>query len=397
MRSKKALIIFAIICLLILPLKPKAEAVTFGDLLDELEELKTEKKNVEHERELTEAEQERLKNEIYEIEKEIAKMSVEIQEATEEIAKLSVEIENKKIETDNILVFLQLSNGEKSYLEYVFKAKSFTDFIHRVSVVEQLSKYNKEQIEEMNNMINKNKELQKKNEERIKKQEAKKVESNEKIKQLGSKISTLFDDASGIDDQIAAKEMIIQDYKNSGCNKRSDVLATCGVMITASGFLRPLKYGRITSEYGYRIHPVTGKPQSFHSGIDIGGNSEGTPVYPVANGVVLYKMYRSSCGGNRLYIRHNVNGKQYTSVYMHLLSFGDIKEGDIVRYDQVVGYIGGYSTSTSHGGYDQCTTGAHLHLTLATGHTVNHTATMFNPREKIVFPALGGTFNTRTF
>ncbi len=396
MRSKQILIIFIIICFLITPIKPKAEEKTFGDVLDRLEELKEQKKDKENETAISEAEYERIKNEIYQIEKDIAKLSKEIQEATEEIAKLEKDIESKKEETDNILVFLQLSNGEKSYLEYVFKAKSFTDFIHRVSVVEQLSKYNKEQIQEMNNMINRNNELKKQNAEKIKKQEAKKIESNKKMQELGSKIETLVGDATNINDEIKAKENDIERYRNDGCKNRSDLLSDCSPMVTATGFLRPLKYGRITSEYGYRVHPVTGALQSFHSGIDIGGNSEGTEVYPVANGVVLYKMYRSSCGGNRLYIKHNVNGKEYTSVYMHLLSFGDIKEGDIVKYDQVIGYVGGYSTSTSHGGYDTCTTGAHLHLTLARGHTVNHTATMFNPREMIVFPT-SGTFNTRTF
>lgn len=390
MRSK-LIVIFTLFCFLIIPITTKASAQTLQDLYDEKAEIQKKIDEKKHEIELTEEEYKRKEQEIYNIEAEIEKLSEEIQEANKEIVRLEKEIEEKKIETDNILVFLQLSNGEKSYLEYVFKAKSFTDFIHRVSVVEQLSKYNKEQINEMNNLITKNNELKKKNEETIKKQEAKKVEVRQLLKELGSKITRLNEEALKPEEELEQKQMEIDAAEEAGC-KRTDKLNVCMGMITATGFLRPLERGSITSNYGYRIHPVTGLPQNTHTGIDIGGNAEGTPVYPVANGVVYYKMYRSDCGGNRLYIKHLVNGKEYTSLYMHLLSFADIKVGDIVRYDQVVGYVGGGSTAKQNGGYDKCTTGAHLHLTMCNGHTTNHTAYMFNPREVIEFPAKGGGF-----
>lgn len=391
MRSKKTLIIFALLCLIIIPIKPKAK--TLRDLYNEKEDIQREIDETLHQKELTEAEYALKEQEIYDIEVEIERLSEQIQEANEEIIKLEKEIEEKKIETDNILVFLQLSNGEKAYLEYVFKAKSFTDFIHRVSVVEQLSKYNKEQINEMNKLITKNNDLKKSNEERIKKQEAHKVEVRKKLKELGNKITELNNEAIAPKERLEQKLDEIKQAEDDGC-EMDEELTVCQKMLTATGFLRPLPYGRITSNYGYRIHPVTGKPQSTHTGIDIGGNAEGTPIYPVANGVVLYKMYRSSCGGNRLYIKHIVNGKEYTSLYMHLLSFADIEVGDIVRYDQVVGYVGGGPSTQT---YDSCTTGAHLHLTMCNGWTTNHMAYMFNPREVIQFPELRGTFNGRAW
>lgn len=400
MRSKKVLIIFTFICLILTPLKTNAalenNPETLQDLLDIKESIQRKIDEAVHQKELTEAEYELKEQEIYDIEQEIEKLSEQIQEANKEIEKLEKEIEEKKEETDNILVFLQLSNGEKSYLEYVFKAKSFTDFIHRVSVVEQLSKYNKEQIKEMNKLITKNNDLKKTNEERIKKQEKQKEKVREKLKELGARISELNAEALSPQSELDDIQGRIDDAIKDGC-KPKDKLTVCQPMKTSTGFLRPLPYGRITSNYGYRIHPVTGKPQSTHTGIDIGGNAEGTPVYPVANGKVLYKMYRSSCGGNRLYIQHIVNGKKYTSLYMHLLNFADIQVGDNVTVDQVVGYVGGGSTSTSNGGYDSCTTGAHLHLTMCNGWTTNHMAYMFNPREVIQFPELRGTFNGRAW
>ena len=37
----------------------------------------------------------------------------------------------------------------------------------------------------------------------------------------------------------------------------------------------------------------------------------------------------------------------------------------MVKTDTIIGKSGGYSTSISHGGYDRCTTGGHLHLSVS--------------------------------
>ena len=68
-----------------------------------------------------------------------------------------------------------------------------------------------------------------------------------------------------------------------------------------------------------------------------------------------------------LYIWATVNGKQYTYVYMHLLSI-NVKVGDKVTINTPVAKSGGgASTAYRYGGYDRCTTGAHLHYGLASG------------------------------
>jgi murein DD-endopeptidase MepM/ murein hydrolase activator NlpD len=52
---------------------------------------------------------------------------------------------------------------------------------------------------------------------------------------------------------------------------------------------------------------------------------------------------------------------------MHLKSFA-VKVGDKVSVNTVVAYSGGgKSTASKYGGYDRCTTGAHLHYGLASG------------------------------
>ena len=223
-RHNKKILLICLLAFLIIPINIKADRVTFGDVLDELAELERQKAEKDNEIQISQQEYDRLSNEIYQIQIEIENLSKEIQQANEEIDKLGKEIEAKKVETDNILVFLQLSNGEKSYLEYVFKAKSFTDFIHRVSVVEQLSKYNKEQINLMNDLIVQNNKLKEKNAETIKKQEVKREESRIKMAELGSKINEMIKDEAPIKDQIEALEEEIQRMRDSGCKERTDKL-----------------------------------------------------------------------------------------------------------------------------------------------------------------------------
>lgn len=50
--------------------------------------------------------------------------------ATEKISSSEKEIEEKDKETSELLKFLQVSNGENVYLEYLFEADSYTDFIY---------------------------------------------------------------------------------------------------------------------------------------------------------------------------------------------------------------------------------------------------------------------------
>ncbi|RKZ23418.1 peptidase M23 [bacterium] len=102
--------------------------------------------------------------------------------------------------------------------------------------------------------------------------------------------------------------------------------------------------GRITSSFGYRIHPVTGK-REFHRGLDI-ANLPGTPVYATADGVVCFVGWKGGYG-HTVEINH---GYGYKTRYAHLRSYV-VRKGQRVRRGQVIGYIGSSGL----------TTGPHLH------------------------------------
>ena len=162
-------------------------------------------------------------------------------------------------------------------------------------------------------------------------------------------------------------EMYEKQYKANGC-KETMTIFDCIKVPYADGFIKPTVTGRISSEYGMRFHPTKNKWQ-MHNGIDI-GMSMNTKVYAAAPGIVdaISKVKdpnkkNSSCGGNKIWIRHRVDGKEFTTVYMHLHSI-NVKLNDYVTVSTVVGKSGGGES------YDYCTTGPHLHFSIMKGSNI---------------------------
>lgn len=103
--------------------------------------------------------------------------------------------------------------------------------------------------------------------------------------------------------------------------------------------------GRLTSNFGTRVHPVTGKSK-FHKGIDIGA-PHGSPVYAYSSGTVIYSGFMSGYG-NFIAINH---GNGLVTRYGHL-SARQVKVGQKVSTGQKIGAVGSTGVST----------GPHLHF-----------------------------------
>lgn len=395
MKKTKILIILLMSFIIIYPSSLEAARRTYGDLLDELAALKKEKQDKANKKALTEKEYNNVSTNIQETDNKINELDLQIQETIKKIEDLNVQINNKKSETKSILVFFQVSNGEKSYLEYIFKAKSFTDFIHRVSVVDELSRYNKELINEMNDLIKQNNILQEELEKQKNEEENERKTLKSQLNSLGTEINKLYNLGLDLDGEIEDLEEEVTKYKNRGCKKRSDILAICGKTTNIpydTGFIRPVPGDMISSRYGIRKSPITGKIEG-HTGIDIAvvGSKEGAPIYAAADGVV-YKKYKVNCGGQMIVLHHNIKGQPYTTIYMHLLSFGDYDVGDVVSKYDIIAYMGGGPTTATKfgnpGSYDGCSTNTHLHFTIAKGHISlsGYRNYIVNPENYVYFP-----------
>lgn len=392
----KRIVLSILLLAILFPNTLSASAVTYGDLLDELEKARAEKAEQDAQIAISEAEYDRISSEIKAAQNRIDSLNAKIIETQNEIVKLEEDIKEKKEETEKILVFLEVSNGESSYLEYIFKATSFTDFIHRVSIVEQISKYNDELIKEMNDMIKKNEDLKKELANNIEETEKERKNLQANLAKIGEKISDLYSEEATIDERIDAQLKIIAYYDDLGCSDRDDILAECSQVPPATGFLRPIPSGRVVDWYGTGDNPLAPGTTRIHSGVDVADGTEGQPVYAVADGRVAFT-HRWSCGGNVVAVYHTVNGYKYTSIYMHLLEI-TVSPGDIVTSSDFVGYMGGRSTSTWYGGYDSCSTGAHVHLSMCYGHisaTDPYRLYMFDPTNVIYFPS--GWYSSRSW
>lgn len=108
-------------------------------------------------------------------------------------------------------------------------------------------------------------------------------------------------------------------------------------------FSKPLNHEdmRITTDFHDPKRPS-------HSGIDFGNNSDGKPIYAVANGYVIYSNI-SGGYGNTIVIKHN-DGT--STLYAHMKNISNYKVGDYVKQNSIIGYVGNTGNSR----------GSHLHF-----------------------------------
>lgn len=121
---------------------------------------------------------------------------------------------------------------------------------------------------------------------------------------------------------------------------------------------------RISSPYGWRIHPIE-KTRKHHNGVDY-ACAIGTPVKAIEDGVVIFAgpsrlkfpNGEPAGGGFIVKIRHKVNGEFITSAYMHLRKGSiTVKKGDRVLEGRTIALSGNTGEST----------GPHLHFEIQRG------------------------------
>lgn len=353
---KKILIISFIMIVSLVLLPTKVDAITLQEYIDKLNAYQKEVDTAQDKINQTEAQITATKNEINSINAKMKQMVEDIERMHQEIEEYNKEIKDKSLQTKQLFQYLQVSEGENVYLEYIFGANNITDLIYRMSIVEQLTDYNEQTIKQLEEMIEENK----KKEQELKKKE---VELEQQKVTLSNKISSLEGEKISINagavssrEQLKIYQDTVASYKKLGCEPNDVIGVDCAKTVSTSGFYRPISQGYITGYMGYRDIVIAGN--NFHLGMDLSSsNKRNEKVYPIATGKIQ-RIYKDSYGAKMVLIYHyDANtGKNYSSLYVHLDRWNpNIYEGQTITPDQYIGYMGDTGFAF----------GVHLHLEVA--------------------------------
>lgn len=349
-----------------IPVNAAKDPQTLGDLKNELAALKKKKSDNDANQKYTQAQIQAREEAIRNAEYEITKAQSDMEEAEAKIEESNNKINSLKEETKKMLIFLQQMKSQNEYLEYISGASSMTDLVMRIQAVEQITSYNQDFLNKLEALIKENEALKVELTQKQKDLEVKISNYQATIKSLYGNLESYDKFALDIDTQIKTMQSQVNAYVKLCANSSksylgdNELLSDCTNVPYNAGWLKPLNSGKTTSTIGSRWG-------SYHNALDIGGNREGTPVYAAAAGTVSGIIWRYRCGGNMVYINVTVGGKKYTTYYYHLLTV-NVSYGQTVTQNTIIGTVGGSSTAKSNGGYDGCTTGAHLHYGVANGY-----------------------------
>ncbi len=360
-----------------------ASAITTDELQNQINSLKNESSNLAAQKKELAAQLKAIRNDKNKalnqkrlVEQQINVIQSEIANSDRQLAQYDTLIAEKEVELTKAKekealqfdlfcerVRAMEEGGEVSYWGILFSACDFSDFLDRVTLVNDVMEYDnavmdmlakaRQAVIDAKTSLEADRAAQQAVRDT---QAAQKQELSVKFKE----IDTLVAEYAAQEDAAEAAEAALKAAANQldkEISKKQDELAAkiAAGQITidpGSGYQWPLKgYATLSSLFGGRKHPITGKAHN-HTGIDIPA-PRNTPITAARGGVVLTSTYGSSYG-NYVVISHGGNNE--STLYAHMNSRA-VKEGDVVKQGQVVGYVGTTGSST----------GNHLHYEVRIG------------------------------
>lgn len=266
--------------------------------------------------------------------------------------------------------------GTVSYWEVLFQASSFTDFLDRMAMIEEIAQSDQRRLEEIQQAADDLSSTQAKMQQELRSlAEAqqtladsesllaeKRTESDGLLRSLAAQkeeFELLLNDSEAKQDalmkEIAQKE---KELANAQYEEKLAKLALQGQNPPSNAtWITPVSGYTITSAFGMRIHPVY-KYALMHNGIDM-ACPQGTPIYATRAGTVTTASYQAGGAGYYVSINH---GDGFSSIYMHMTNYV-VSSGQSVAAGQLIGYVGSTGVST----------GPHLHF------GVSYAGTYVNP------------------
>lgn len=344
------------------------------------------------------------------VEQQISLLNSQIRNTNEQIAAYALLIADKQQELDAAEAHLKKLNEQNrerirameegrqySYWSILIQAKSFSDLLDRLNMVQEIAMSDQRRLEEMDAAAKKVAEAKdallderaalqaskdglalKQQEQKVKKEEVAQL-----LNQLIAKGDELEIEKEKFEQALADAEQALADLKHDYQvaidreeeeKRLNQYLASNGggVNIDAEGraWVIPCHYTRISSRFGYRTDPFTGKPGAYHKGMDLASpcymKDDGTtdsPIYATRGGVVI----RAAEGKSEGWYVTIDHGDGFRSIYMHMCCRPFVTEGQTVYAGDRIGCIGTTGSST----------GNHLHF------GISYNGTYVNPANYI--------------
>ncbi|MDY3928140.1 MAG: peptidoglycan DD-metalloendopeptidase family protein [Clostridia bacterium] len=335
-------------------------AKSVSDLKKEMQERNEQIKQKEKEINSKKAEQDAETQKRNNLDLQISAMLDDISDAEEIIDEKQKEIDEKNAEIDTLNSQIEENNerlkqrikvmyeyGTTSYLQLLLESNGLADLVTRLSVVKSVYNYDKDVI---NTFVDSKQRVEEAKQLVVNEQneqiEAKSILESKKsdLEKLKSEKQAIIDSLNNDIKSLEKEEKQIENDYNDIQNELKKALeaeeakkkASSSGASTEPAYKGNGKFGwpsaassNITSNYGYRIHPISGTKR-LHRGIDISAPL-GSNVLAAEAGTVVTAGFNNSYG---YYVTIN-HGGGYVTLYAHnsklLVSAGQkVNKGDVI-------------------------------------------------------------------
>ena len=243
-------------------------------------------------------------------------------------------------------------NGQISYVDVLFGARDFGDFLTRMDLLKRVILRDSELVTSLVNYQNEVREIVNaldaekivQEELTMKAEQAKNIKL-EKVAAQQEIIDKMQTDREyynrQYDEMMAASQEIsrmIEENRIKAQEAQSQAQSAQGYVSNSDKMILPVS-GEITSPFGWRTHPIFGT-QRYHSGMDIGADY-GDEIHAAQSGTVIVAGWIDGYG-NTVMVDH---GGGIVSLYGHNQSLA-VNVGQSVKQGQVIAYCGSTGNST---------------------------------------------------
>lgn len=285
--------------------------------------------------------------ELDKVEKELVELELKIEKTLAELAEAEEKIGDKK-DTFSKRLRVMYKTGSVGYLEVLLSSANIKDFLSRQDMIKAIAKHDTELIEymkEQRDIIDiKKTEL----EAQKNSVEVSKVKLESRRRDLAKATREKEDLMGRLEKNVKALEKEYDKLNDLAKKIESDIVKmqkNTGPYLGGIMAWPVPGHTRISSPYGYRIHPVF-KTKKLHTGIDIPAPT-GTSIVAGAVGTVIYAGTLGGYG-KTIMIDH---GGGIVTLYAHNSSLV-VKEGQDVKRGDTISKAGSTGIST----------GPHLHF-----------------------------------